>query len=201
MKKEKIIQDYNIDNYQREIISNYLESLSSVNININLVGSTTLKNFWDRHVLDSLQILDYINKKNPSVLDMGTGAGIPGIFLNILKIKDISLVDSRLKKISFLENFIKDNKLTARAIHGRLEKIRLKKFDYIIARALSPLPKLINYSLFFSKKQSTCIFLKGRNVNKELIDAKKKYLFDYKLFNSKSSGEGYVLIMKNIKKK
>ena len=74
-----------------------------------------------------------------------------------------------------------------------MDAIKNIKTDYIICRALSPLINLLNYSLFFSKSNTTLLFLKGRNVNTEILHAKKNFDFYYKLYESKSQGDGFIL--------
>ena len=82
-----------------------------------------------------------------------------------------------------------------------MEDLKLGTVNYIVSRALAPLDKLINYSLLFSNKDTTLVFLKGRSVKKEIKDAKKVFNFDYSLFKSKSSDDGYVLKIINFKVK
>ena len=79
----------------------FILELKKINTVRNLVGKSTLANPWDRHICDSLQIMHFIKNKNSSILDMGTGAGIPGLVLAICNFSNVSLVDSNLKKINF----------------------------------------------------------------------------------------------------
>ena len=79
--------------------------LIAYNTHTNIVGKSTLLNPWKNHVLDSLQILPFIKDKNSSILDMGTGAGMPGVLLSIVNCVDVTLVDSNGKKVNFLKLF------------------------------------------------------------------------------------------------
>ncbi len=105
-----------------------------------------------------------------------------------------------MKKINFIKEFAFENNMQIKSICSRVEKIKNQKFDYVICRAFAPLTKLLDYSLLFSKKNTSLIFLKGRNVKKEIEDANKVFSFKYELFPSKSEGDGYVLKIYQYKK-
>ena len=199
MTKEDIIKIFNLKKAETIALNKFISELKKTNSLINLVGKSTLLNPWDRHICDSLQIIPFIKNKNSSVLDMGTGAGLPGIVLSILGYKNITMVDSRKKKIEFVQQIIEKLGLKTKLINSRLEDLRLPPFQYITSRALASLDKLLNYSLFFSNDKTRLIFLKGRNVNKEIIEAKKNFFFDYKIYESKSSGGGFVVKIKVFK--
>ena len=130
---------------------------------------------------------------------MGTGAGFPGIVLSVLGYKNITMVESRKKKTEFVKQIIEKLGLKAKIINSRLEDMQLPPFQYITSRALASLDKLLNYSLFFSNYKTRLIFLKGKNVNIEILEAKKKFFFDYKIYESKSSGGGFVVKIKDFK--
>jgi len=201
LEKKLIIEDYNLNTKQILLINNYLEKLKKNNKIHNLVGASTLYNFWDRHVNDSLQLTTFLPKKNSSIVDLGTGAGLPGLILSIYGYSNVLLIDSKLKKINFIKEFAEENKITIKTICTRVEKIKNQKFDFIVSRAFAPLKKLLNYSLLFTKKNTSLLFLKGRNVKDEIVDAKKYFNFQYSLHPSKSMGEGFVLKIINYKKK
>ena len=105
-----------------------------------------------------------------------------------------------MKKINFIREFVNEQNIEIKTICARVEQIKNLKFDYIVCRAFAPLSKLLDYSLFFTKKNSSLLFLKGRNVKKEIEDAKKNFNFRYELFPSKSIGDGFVLKIDKYKK-
>ena len=200
MEIKKIIKDYGLTDKQTYLINTYIDKLIETNQSLNLVGSSTLQNPWDRHINDSLQLSNFITKKNSSIVDLGTGAGIPGLILSIYGYKNLCLVDSKAKKIKFIKDFADENNIEVKTICSRAENIKNKKFDFVICRAFSPLINILYYSLFFSKKNTSLLFLKGRSVKKEIEDAKKKFNFKYKLFPSKSAGGGFVISISKFKK-
>ena len=143
---------------------------------------------------------EFILKKNASIIDLGTGAGLPGVILHIFGHSNILLIDSKMKKINFIKEFALEQNLEIKTICTRVEKIKNQKFDFIICRAFAPLAKLLDYSRFFTKKNTSLLFLKGRSVKKEIHDAKKSFSFEYDLYPSQSEGDGYVLKINKYKK-
>ena len=201
MNKKEVIINYGLNNKQSQLIQFYLTRLNEINKSLNLVGQSTIKNAWDRHINDSLQLTRFIKNKKSSIIDLGTGAGLPGLVLNIYGYKNILLVDSKQKKINFIRGFSKESKLEIKNLCSRVENIKDQKFDHVVCRALAPLPKILDYSLIFTKKNTSLLFLKGRNVKKEIQDAKIHFSFQHKLFESKSAGEGFVLMVTKLKRK
>ena len=201
MKKKEIISSFQIGSSQLLKINNYLEMLKEYNLHTNLVGRSTLKNPWKSHILDSLQLLNFVISKKLSILDMGSGAGLPGIPLSILGFHNVTLVDSNGKKTKFL-NKVKENLgLKINIIQGRVENLPDLSFDIITSRALSNLHTLLTYSQQLVKKNTLLVFLKGKTVNDEIIFAQKNWIIDYKKFQSISDDRGSVLIIKKFKKK
>ena len=148
MTKEDVIKIFNLKKVETIVLNQFISELKKINSSRNLVGKSTLLNPWDRHICDSLQIMSFIKNKNSSILDMGTGAGLPGIVLSILGYKNITMIDSRKKKTEFVKLIIEKLELKAKIINSRLEDVQLSSFQYITSRALAPLDKLLNYSLF-----------------------------------------------------
>ena len=200
MDKSAVIKKYNLSRKQVDLIDSYIVKLTKSNQIHNLVGPSTIDVAWDRHINDSLQLSEFIEKKSASIIDLGTGAGLPGAILHIFGYLNILLIDSKMKKINFIKEFAYEQNLEIKTICTRVEKIRNQKFDFIICRAFAPLAKLLDYSRFFNKKNTSLLFLKGRSVKKEIHDAKKSFNFEYNLYPSQSEGDGYVLKINKFKK-
>ena len=200
MDKGTVIKKYNLSRVQIDLIDSYILKLTKSNQIHNLVGPSTIDVAWDRHINDSLQLSEFISKKKSSIIDLGTGAGLPGVILYIFGHSNILLIDSKMKKINFIKEFAYEQNLEIKTICTRVEKIRNQKFDFIICRAFAPLAKLLDYSRFFTKTNTSLLFLKGRSVKKEIQDAKKSYGFEYDLYPSQSEGDGYVLKINKFKK-
>ena len=201
MIKEDVIKIFNLKKAETIALNQFISELKKINSSRNLVGKSTLLNPWDRHICDSAQLTKLIMNKNSTILDIGTGAGLPGLVLAILGYNNITMIDSKNKKIKFVNNIITKLDLKSKTIHSRLEYLSIPPFQYIVSRAVAPLHKLLNYSLFFSNRNTTLVFLKGRNVNKEIVEAKKYYFFEHRVFKSISSGEGYMIKITGFRKK
>ena len=201
MDKKDILSNFLISKSNEAIFQEYISRLQDYNSHTNIVGKSTLINPWSSHVLDCIQILPFIQNKKFSILDMGTGAGLPGLVLCISGCKHVTLVDSNGKKINFLNLVKKEMNLSAKIILERLENINNVKFDIITSRALASLNKLFSYSQKFMKKNTLLIFLKGKTVNEELKEAQKKWIFQFQKHKSISDSRGAILIIKSLKKK
>ena len=199
MNKEDVISRFGLTYIQTNKMEKFILEMFKLNKHTNIVGKSTLENIWERHIADSLQLSFYISKKKSKVFDLGTGGGFPGVPLSILGYSNIFMVDSVGKKIDFVRGVIKLLSLSAKTQKKRIEKLDIGKADLIVSRALAPLSKLLSYSLLHSNKNTTSLFLKGRNVYNEIEMAKKKFYFNFEVFKSISSEEGCVLKIKNIK--
>lgn len=179
-------------------IREYVDLLLKWNEKINLIGKSTIEDIYNRHILDSKQLLKFFTEEEleSSVFaDFGTGAGIPGIILSIYGVKNIYLIEKSFRKSQFLNEAkkISDNKITV--INKNIFDIKDIKFDIIVSRALAPLNELLKMIKPFCKKNTKCVFLKGKKILEEIEKAKKEFNFDYKLFDSETSSEGKVIII------
>ena len=158
----------------------YMKLLIEWNEKINLTAIVEPGQVITKHFLDSLTILNYIGTKQQKIIDVGTGAGFPGIPIKIMDdLSEITLIDSLNKRINFLQEVINKNNLkNIRAIHGRAEdfgqdKLYREKYDVCVARAVAPMNILVEYLLPFARVNGICICMKRANIEEELEEAKK----------------------------
>ena len=146
--------------------------------------------------MDSAQLLKYVDNRNLIIGDFGSGAGFPGIILSILGIKEVHLIEKSFRKSQFLElsNKVSPNKIIIH--HKRIEEIKNIKFDIITSRALAPLNKLIKLTKPFLKKDTKCLFLKGRNLGTELDVSNLKANY-YKIYPSLTAEDSNLIIIDN----
>ena len=196
--RSRIIKNFYLNKQQELKLNIFLEELINYNRHTNLVGKSTLVNPWQSHILDCIQISKFIKNKKSTILDMGTGPGLPGLILAIVGYKKVSLVDSNNKKINFIKNIIKKLDIKVEVFLNRIEKINNKKYNYLTSRALASLSKLFSYSQNFINKDTVLIFLKGKSVNDEIVEAKQKWDFDSYIKQSRSDERGKILIIKNL---
>lgn len=174
------LKELNIElsNTQLEQFYNYMNVLLEWNKFMNLTGITEPQEIITKHFIDSLTILEKINK-NATIIDVGTGAGFPGIPIKIAYPNTkVVLLDSLNKRIKFLNEVIEKLGLNnIETIHGRAEeygknrKYR-ERYDIAIARAVAPLNILLEYLMPFAKVKGKCLCMKGANSEKEIENSK-----------------------------
>lgn len=176
--KLKLI-NINISEDEIENFKIYMELLLEWNEKINLTAITDENDIVLKHFVDSLTIKKYISE-NEKIIDIGTGAGFPGIPLAIMnKYNEITLMDSLNKRIVFLNDVIDKLKLNnVKAIHSRAEELarnknHREKYDVAVSRAVANLSTLVEYMLPFVRIGGKCICMKGPNIEEELKNAKK----------------------------
>ena len=172
----------------------------------NLVSNSSLSDAWNRHFLDSAQLLQFIPATARNMADFGSGAGFPALVLAVMTKNrtpylNITLVESIKKKTLFLNEVATKLKLAVRIENKRVENLPHQKFDVITSRAMCSLEKLLGYAQPFCQKDTLCIFPKGKTWQKEVLQAGKNYCFDYKVQDNLLSADGKILLITNIHKK
>lgn len=177
-KKGKLI-NVDMEGIQVERFYKYMNMLVEWNEKINLTAITEPNDIIDKHFIDSLTIEKYI-KENSKVIDIGTGAGFPGIPLSIIRDDlNITLMDSLNKRINFLDEVVKENVLNnVDTVHSRAEELARNsgfraKYDVVTSRAVASLNILLEYMIPFAKVGGYCICMKGSNIDEELENAQK----------------------------
>lgn len=181
----------------------FKELLFSSNENINLIGKSTINDIDNRHIKDSQQLMKFFTDdeiKNKKFVDLGSGAGFPGIILALNNIKNITLVEKSVQKCNFLQKVKKELSLNINIINEDIFQIKNIKFDIVVSRALANLTELLKMSLIFGHKNTKYFFLKGRKYLEEINDAKKYYNFNLEIFDSETSDEGKILYISKIEK-
>jgi 16S rRNA (guanine527-N7)-methyltransferase len=172
----------------------------------NLIAASTLDTIWSRHIVDSAQLLRHLpdtqlTDSTPSSgawLDLGSGAGFPGIVAALLTDMPVTLVESRAKRIEYLERAVTMLDLEGRVnVAGMsLEKLKTAPFSVISARAFAPLPRLLALSARFSTKNTLWLLPKGRNARRELEEAQTHWSLDFHVEPSVTDDEAGIIIGK-----
>lgn len=184
-----------------ERLDRYISFLLERNISMNLIGRGTMQDVWDRHVLDSLQLVPILFSSCPSgrILDMGTGAGFPGAVLSLIGVPFVTMIDSTEKKIKFLQDVSRETSTPFSLVCARIEKFEERtSFSVVLARALSPLERLFELSFLMLKKDGVSLFFKGKSYAEEVSLAKKKWAFTSKVYPSITNDEGKILLCKHL---
>lgn len=141
---------------------------------INLIAPLTIPDIWERHVVDSAQLMEYIPNDARVLVDMGSGGGFPGVVLAIINkvingpIEQFVLVESDVKKCIFLREAARVFMLPITVMNKRLEDIRLENVDVVTARALKSVEELFILGQGVISEKTICLFLKGERVDEEL---------------------------------
>lgn len=161
---------------------------------INLVAASTLPDLWRRHMLDSAQLLRSLPDRPCSILDLGSGAGFPGLVLAMLGAGPVTLTESDQRKCAFLAEAIRLTGAPASLHRGRIEDLPAEpRYDVVTARALAPLAKLLGLAERRLRPGGVCLFLKGRGADEELTLAAKEWKMRVERNPSESDPGGWIL--------
>lgn len=174
----------------------YEELLRRWQQRINLVSKDSLGDAWRRHFLDSLQLMRWVDPAKRT-LDMGTGAGFPGMVLSIACNAPVVLAESDARKCAFLREVRRVTDAPAEVLEGRVEDIAETGFSLIFARALAPVAKLLEYAAPLLAPDGACVFLKGARAADELDDAYAQWRMQVHQFPSAADPRGVVLQIRN----
>lgn len=174
---------------------------------INLVAPSTLDDIWHRHFADSAQLAPLVPPGARLRLDLGSGAGFPGLVLAILDQTGSrhALVESDSRKAAFLREVARHTGTPVDILCTRIEspetRAKVGAVDCVTARALAPLPKLAAYVAPFLAESALGLFLKGKEVTAEIEEAARSWAFAYELKPSLTDGDGRVLLLRALKPK
>ena len=148
----------------------YLALLEKWQRRVNLVADSTMGDAWQRHILDSAQLVSFYPPNTKKILDVGSGAGFPGLVLAIMGNVQVDLVESDQRKAIFLSTVIRSLGLPAKVHNQRIESLPNLAPDVVTARALAPVSKLMKLIENQLLPDTVCLFLKGASVEDELTD-------------------------------
>ncbi len=183
-----------------ESLSIYHDLLLKWQAKINLVGNDTLSDVWRRHFLDSLQLVKYIEDKNHVIVDLGSGAGFPGMALAIYGYKNVHLIESDSRKVAFLREVSRVTNTKVSIHNCRIENNPIEKVDIFISRACAPLEKLFQLISTSVSRETICLFHKGKNYSIESNNALKNWQYDMFVTSSIADSQSVILNISNIRK-
>ena len=198
LSREAFAEQLNVSRETLERLSVHLEMLRRWQRAINLVGPGTLADPWRRHFLDSAQLAARIPAGATSLVDLGSGAGFPGLVLALLGVHGVHLIESDRRKVQFLREVARATGASVVIHRERIEGMPGWPVDVITARALAPLPRLLCLAERFLTSDSVCLFLKGRSGAHELTDARVSWHMVPEVAPSLSDPTGVVLQLRGI---
>jgi 16S rRNA (guanine527-N7)-methyltransferase len=176
----------------------YLELLTRWSARINLVGRDTLTDPWRRHILDSAQLLPFLPPTAAGLVDLGSGAGLPGLILAVLGVSGVELVEADMRKAAFLREAARITG-TPVTIHARRsESVPPHPVAVVTARGCAPLDRLLEFAAPFLGPGTLCLFLKGERWGEELTLAGKLWTMSASSEPSRSDRRGVILRLEQL---
>ena len=167
---------------------------------LNLIGKSTAADVWLRHFLDSAQLYPHLSEK-PDLVDFGSGAGFPGAVLAAMGARDVHLVESDSRKCAFLREIDRQLALGMTIHEARIEHLTPWKASSVTARALAPVPKLLDMAEDFLDPETVILFPKGESVDQELTEALKGWNMTVERLASRTSPTSVILRLTRVERK
>ncbi len=170
---------------------------------VNLVAPKTLPDAWNRHFLDSIQVLDACPVRSGTWLDLGSGGGFPGLVCAIVagdRAPDLAfeLVESDARKCAFLREVARQTGTALRIHNARIERLAPRAADIVSARALAPLPQLLCWAARHLAPGGICLLQKGANYGEELESASARWQMDVDVLPSATAPDSVILRIRNL---
>jgi 16S rRNA (guanine527-N7)-methyltransferase len=174
-------------------LCSYVKLLEAENQRQNLVSASALNRIWERHILDSAQLVRFEPHPGASWVDIGSGAGLPGIVIACLVDGPITLIEPRKLRAAFLEATVEQLGLNATIQCAKAEKVN-GHFDVITARAVASLSRFLGISYHLSTKKTVWALPKGRGAQSELADALSTWQGAFHVERSVTDPESFILV-------
>jgi len=181
-------------------LESYAALLTKWQKRINLVGRESLRDLWRRHMLDSAQLVPLCPEGARSFVDIGSGAGFPGLVLAVMGVPEMHLIEADARKCAFLGEAVRvtDSAASVRIHRGRVEDLDPWPVDVVVARAVAPLTRLLDCAGPFLRGGTVCLFPKGVGVEEELTRSRETWTMTVERFPSVSDPSGTILRLGSI---
>ena len=193
-----LAQNFKFNAQKIKKLDNFVKNLLIFNKKHNLIAKSTEKQVWDRHILDSAQLIKFIDVKNcTGIADLGTGAGFPGIILALYYQNynfHVKLYEKSPIKSAFLSKISQELDLKCKIICRDVNSIKIDS-NYIVCRAFRKLPHILNISRENCVKKHKIIIMKGKNAQEEINNTSKMRNYEYRLENSITDNDSKIIIM------
>ncbi len=200
--KSKLIlsKNLNFNDKKLKLIDLFVHDLLNFNQKYNLISKTSEKDIWNRHVLDSAQLINHIDHKNfNSLADLGTGGGFPGIILSIfysdILTFHVKLYEKSQVKVNFIKGVIDKLNIKNVYIYDNDYQSHTIDTDYVVCRAFKKLPEILRISRETFKKPHKLIVMLGKSAQEEINKASKGMIYKYKLVNSITESDSKILLV------
>lgn len=193
----------NVSRETLERLNRFQALLEKWNPAINLVAKSTLSHAWERHILDSAQLFQLAPEMAKSWVDLGSGGGFPGIVIACLAAElrphlHVTLIESDQRKATFLRQAASEMKIQITILVQRIETAAPQATDVLSARALAPLPSLLNFAHRHLAETGLALFPKGASWQEEVEQARKEWQFDVVTHQSMTDPQAVILAVKAV---
>ena len=204
MNKREALTSLNVSRETEAQLHDLVALVKKWNPVINLIARSSIPDIWSRHIEDSAQIVALANLSGPWI-DVGSGGGFPGIVAaiclkEIAPTTSVALIESDVRKAAFLRQAAVALELNCETHSSRIESLTLPRAATFSARALAPLPTLLQYAERLVEKDGVCLFMKGQTYHEELAAAQKSWSFEHDIVQSQTDRKAAVLKIRNIRR-
>lgn len=201
--KARLQHDFNVPRETLEKIEAFIALLTEENEHQNLVSSASLREVWNRHILDSAQLLRFAPSTDANWLDLGTGAGFPGLIIALLHGGPVTLLEERKRRVEFLARAVEQMGVAGKTTVApvKVERLDSEPFEAISARAFAPLDRLFELSHSFSTAKTRWILPKGRNAPSELEAARASWQGAFRLERSLTDADAWIIVAEQVSRK
>lgn len=198
MNRDAFAEAFDVPRETMERLDVYVGLLQKWSGAINLLGPTEADYLWERHISDCGQLIAHVPENAATWLDLGSGAGLPGLVMAILCSSragaiTFDLLDADKRKGAFLREAGRQTATAINVIAERTEDVSPRAYDVVSARAFAPLRRLLRHAAPFVSDRTTLLLHKGRNVRAELEDASEEWEVDAEILPSLTDQEGAIL--------
>ena len=183
-----------------EKMERYVALLRDENKRQNLVSGATIGQVWERHILDSAQLLRYRPHRGASWVDIGSGAGLPGIVIACLTGGCVTLIEPRRLRAEFLHKTCESLQLGATILCSKAERVE-GSFDVITGRAVARLAQFLEISAHLSTRKTVWALPKGRGAEAELVEARRAWQGDFRVERSVTNDESFIVVATGVRAK
>ena len=174
--------------------------LRAENARQNLVSRASLDQLWRRHIVDSAQLLRFAPSPDASWVDLGTGAGFPGLIVALLHPGPVTLVEERRLRADFLARAAESLGLRVEIFGGKVERLPRRPFDVISARAFAPLGRLLDLGTALSTTNTIWLLPKGRGAQSELEALESSWQGDFRLEPSVTDADARIIVATGVRR-
>lgn len=203
MKDEEITKFQQFANVSRETTEKfrlYAEELSKWQRRINLISPTTIHAIWERHFADSVQLANFLPNGNHELIDIGSGAGFPGLPISLVTQKSTILIERDSRKAAFLRAAIHRTAAPAHVYLGNAQAFQHSGPSVLVARAVASINSILEYVAHLITPTTYILLLKGRKAQDELTDASERWTMTVDVHPSRTSPDGVIVRLANIRR-